>query len=80
MGDHRGAAETALAAEVKRLLACGQREEAAERFGAIIDRLQRRAARKLRGLLDRDGWTARGRTAPDRTARTSSPSRHRFAI
>ena len=39
------AAETDLAAEVKRLLAGGQREEAAERFGAIIDRQQRRAAR-----------------------------------
>ena len=38
-------AVTELAAEVKRLLAGGQREEAAERFGAIIDRQQRRAAR-----------------------------------
>ena len=37
--------ETELAAEVKRLLAGGRREEAAERFGAIIDRQQRRAAR-----------------------------------
>lgn len=44
-GDHRGGAETDLAAEVKRLLAGGRREEAAERFGAIIDRQQRRAAR-----------------------------------
>ena len=45
-GDHRVAAETDLAAEVKRLLAGGQREEAAENgFGAIIDRQQRRAAR-----------------------------------
>ncbi len=43
--DHRVAAETELAAEVKRLLAGGQREAAAERFGAIIDRQQRRAAR-----------------------------------
>ncbi len=38
-------AVTELAAEVKRLLAGGQREEAAERFGAINDRQQRRAAR-----------------------------------
>ena len=38
-------AETALAAEIKRLLAGGKQEEAAERFGAIIDRRQRRAAR-----------------------------------
>ena len=44
-GDHRAGAETDLAAEVKRLLAGGRREEAAERFGAIIDRQQRRAAR-----------------------------------
>ncbi len=44
-GDQRVAAETDLAAEVKRLLAGGQREEAAERFAAIIDRQQRRAAR-----------------------------------
>ena len=43
--DHRVVAETDLAAEVKHLLAGGQREEAAERFGAIIDRQQRRAAR-----------------------------------
>ena len=42
---HRGAAETEIAAEVKRLLASGRREDAAERFGAIIDRQQRRAAR-----------------------------------
>ena len=44
-GDHRAGAETDLAAEVKRLLAGGRREKAAERFGAIIDRQQRRAAR-----------------------------------
>ena len=44
-GGQRVAAETDLAAEVKRLLAGGQREEAAERFGAIIDRQQRRASR-----------------------------------
>ena len=44
-GDHRVVAETDLAAEVKHLLAGGQRKEAAERFGAIIDRQQRRAAR-----------------------------------
>ena len=44
-GDQRVAAETQIAAEVKHLLAGGQREEAAERFGAIIDRQQRRAAR-----------------------------------
>ena len=44
-GDHRVTAETTLAAEVKCLLAGGQREQAAERFGAIIDRQQRRAAR-----------------------------------
>ena len=44
-GGHRVAAETELAADVKRLLAGGRREEAAERFGAIIDRQQRRAAR-----------------------------------
>ncbi len=43
--DPRVTAETALAAEVKRLLAGGKREEAAERFGAIIERQQRRAAR-----------------------------------
>ena len=43
--DHRVTAETALAAEVKRLLAGGHREEAAERFSGIIDRQQRRAAR-----------------------------------
>jgi len=41
----RAAVETALAAEVKRLLAEGQRETAAEQFGAIVDRQQRRAAR-----------------------------------
>ncbi len=44
-GDRRGAIETRLASEVKRLLADGQREDAAERFGAIIDWQQRRAAR-----------------------------------
>ena len=44
-GGLRVTAETELAAEVKRLLAGGRREEAAERFGAIIDRQQRRAAR-----------------------------------
>ena len=41
----RVAAETELAAEVKRLLAGGRRKQAAERFGGIIDRQQRRAAR-----------------------------------
>jgi len=44
-GDHNVTAETALAVEVKRLLAGGQREEAAERFGAIVEQQQRRAAR-----------------------------------
>ena len=44
-GDQRVTAETELAADVKRLLASGQREEAADRFGEIIDRQQRRAAR-----------------------------------
>ena len=44
-GDHRVAAENEFAAEVKCLLAGGRRGEAAERFGAIIDRQQRRAAR-----------------------------------
>ena len=44
-GGHRVTAETELAAEVKHLLASGRREKAAERFGAIIDRQQRRAAR-----------------------------------
>ena len=44
-GNRRVTAETELAAEVKRLLAAGKREEAAERFGAIIDQQQRRAAR-----------------------------------
>ena len=43
--DPRVAAETELAAEVKRLLAAGQQKEAAARFGGIIDRQQRRAAR-----------------------------------
>ena len=44
-GDRRVAVETELAAEVKRLLADGRREDAAARFGGIIDRQQRRAAR-----------------------------------
>ncbi|MCH7750217.1 MAG: hypothetical protein IH939_19205 [Acidobacteria bacterium] len=44
-GDHCVTAETALAVEVKRLLAGGQREEAAERFGAIVEQQHRRAAR-----------------------------------
>ena len=44
-GDRRATAETELAAAVKHLLDGGQREEAAERFGGIIDRQQRRAAR-----------------------------------
>jgi RNA polymerase sigma-70 factor (ECF subfamily) len=39
------AIETLLAGEVKQLLAAGQRARAAERFGEIIDRQQRRAAR-----------------------------------
>jgi len=39
------AVETKLAAEVKQLLASGQRELAAERFEAIVDRQQRRASR-----------------------------------
>ena len=43
--NHRIAAETDIAAEVKHLLAGGLQEEAAERFGAIIERQQRRAAR-----------------------------------
>lgn len=43
--ERRAAVETELAAEVKRLLAEGKREAAAERFGAIVDRQQRRAAR-----------------------------------
>ena len=42
---HRAGAETEVAAEVKRLLADGRREEAAARFGALIDLQQRRAAR-----------------------------------
>ena len=37
--------ETELSAEVKQLLADGQRERAAERFEAIVDRQQRRASR-----------------------------------
>ena len=36
-----------------------------------------RAVRKLRGLLDRDGWTARGRTTPDRTSRRAARSEPR---
>ena len=39
------AIQTRLAGEVKQLLAAGQRARAAERFGEIIDRQQRRAAR-----------------------------------
>ncbi len=39
------AVETRLAAEVKQLLADDQRTRAAERFGEIVDRQQRRAAR-----------------------------------
>lgn len=39
------AVETRLAGQVKRLLAAGRREEAAEQFGEIVDRQQRRAAR-----------------------------------
>ncbi len=39
------AVETRLAGQVKRLLAADRREEAAERFGDIVDRQQRRAAR-----------------------------------
>lgn len=45
IGDRQPAAETELAAAVKRLLTEGRRAEAAERFGGIIDRQQRRAAR-----------------------------------
>jgi RNA polymerase sigma-70 factor (ECF subfamily) len=41
----RAIAETELAGEVKRLLAGGQRKEAAGRFGAIVDLQQRRASR-----------------------------------
>ena len=37
--------ETRLAGQVKRLLGAERREEAAERFGEIVDRQQRRAAR-----------------------------------
>ncbi len=43
--DPHAAIETRLAGQVKRLLADGRREEAAERFGTIVDRQQRRAAR-----------------------------------
>ena len=39
------AVDTRLAGEVKRLLAAGRREEAAERFGDVVDRQQRRASR-----------------------------------
>lgn len=44
-GDPPAAVETQVAGEVKHLLAAGRREEAAERFGTIVDRQQRRAAR-----------------------------------
>lgn len=44
-GNLHAAIETRLAGEVKHLLASGRREEAAERFGEIVDRQQRRAAR-----------------------------------
>lgn len=44
-GDPPAAVETRLAGQVKRLLAAGRDEEAAERFGSIVDRQQRRAAR-----------------------------------
>ena len=44
-GDQRAAVETRLAGQVKHLLAGGRHEEAAERFGEIVDRQQRRAAR-----------------------------------
>lgn len=44
-GNAHAAVETRLAGQVKRLLAAGRREEAAERFGTIVDRQQRRAAR-----------------------------------
>ena len=44
-GNPNAALETRLAGEVKRLLAADRREEAAERFGTIVDRQQRRAAR-----------------------------------
>ena len=44
-GGPNTAVETRLAGQVKHLLAGGRREEAAERFGEIVDRQQRRAAR-----------------------------------
>ena len=44
-GNPQAAAETRLAGQVKRLLAAGRNEEAADRFGSIVDRQQRRAAR-----------------------------------
>ena len=44
-GGRHTAVETKLAGQVKHLLAGGRREEAAERFGEIVDRQQRRAAR-----------------------------------
>ena len=43
--DPQVAVETRLAGQVKRLLAAGRGEEAAERFGDIVGRQQRRAAR-----------------------------------
>ena len=43
--DPPAALETRLAGQVKRLLTAGRGEEAAERFGDIVDRQQRRAAR-----------------------------------
>lgn len=42
---HAAAIETRLAGQVKHLLAAGRHDEAAERFGSIVDRQQRRAAR-----------------------------------
>lgn len=44
-GSPRAAVETRLAGQVKRLLAARRGAEAAERFGEIVDRQQRRAAR-----------------------------------
>jgi RNA polymerase sigma-70 factor (ECF subfamily) len=44
-GNLHAAIETRLAGQVKHLLAGGRRAEAAERFGEIVDRQQRRAAR-----------------------------------
>ena len=43
--ERQPAVETELAAEVKQLLASGQRELAAERFEQIVDRQQRRSSR-----------------------------------